>query len=160
MKKLRIECHINAFESLDELPKNIQELMHNAHVARLKAHAPYSNFLVGAALELSNGEIISGNNQENAAYPSGLCAERTAVYYAHSKYPNETILRMAISAGSTYKKTSTPIPPCGGCRQALMEYETLQDTPIELYFMGTEGPIAHSASIENILPLIFDKSVL
>ena len=121
MKKLKIECNINVFESLDELPKNIQKLMHHAQEARLKAHAPYSNFLVGAALELSNGEIISGNNQENAAYPSGLCAERTAIFYAHSKFPKDKILRMAITAASKNKKETTPIPPCGGCRQALVE---------------------------------------
>jgi cytidine deaminase len=160
MKKINIECNINVFESLDELPKNIQELMHNAQEARLKAHAPYSNFLVGAALELSNGEIISGNNQENAAYPSGLCAERTAIFYAHSKFPKQQILRMAICAGSEEKKWNIPIPPCGGCRQALVEYEQLQDISIELYFMGTEGQVAYSSSIKNILPLIFDKSAL
>ncbi|MGC6525415.1 MAG: cytidine deaminase [Flavobacteriaceae bacterium] len=160
MKKLKIECNINVFESLDELPKNIQKLMHHAQEARLKAHAPYSNFLVGAALELSNGEIISGNNQENAAYPSGLCAERTAIFYAHSKFPKEKILRMAITAGSKNKKETTPIPPCGGCRQALVEYEQLQDNSIELYFMGSDGRIAHSSSVENILPWVFDKSVL
>jgi cytidine deaminase len=160
MKKINIECNINVFESLDELPKNIQELMRNAQEARLKAHAPYSNFLVGAALELNNGEIISGNNQENAAYPSGLCAERTAIFYAHSKFPKQQILRMAITAGSKNKKETTPIPPCGGCRQALVEYEQLQDISIELYFMGTEGQVAYSSSIKNILPLIFDKSAL
>ena len=132
MKKINIECNINVFESLDELPKNIQELMRNAQEARLKAHAPYSNFFVGAALELNNGEIISGNNQENAAYPSGLCAERTAIFYAHSKFPKQQILRMAITAGSKNKKETTPIPPCGGCRQALVEYEQLQNKSIEL----------------------------
>ena len=160
MKKINIECNINVFESLDELPKNIQELMRNAQEARLKAHAPYSNFLVGAALELNNGEIISGNNQENAAYPSGLCAERTAIFYAHSKFPEQQILRMAITAGSKNKKETTPIPPSGGCRQALVEYEQLQNKSIELYFMGTDGRIAHSCSVENILPWIFDKSAL
>ena len=160
MKKINIECNINVFESLDKLPKNIQELMRNAQDARLKAHAPYSNFLVGAALELNNGEIISGNNQENAAYPSGLCAERTAIFYAHSKFPKQQILRMAITAGSKNKKETTPIPHCGGCRQALVEYEQLQNKSIELYFMGTDGRIAHSCSVENILPWIFDKSAL
>ena len=160
MKKINIECNINVFESLDKLPKNIQELMRNAQDARLKAHAPYSNFLVGAALELNNGEIISGNNQENAAYPSGLCAERTAIFYAHSKFPKQQILRMAITAGSKNKKETTPIPHCGGCRQALVEYEQLQNKSIELYFMETDGRIAHSCSVENILPWIFDKSAL
>lgn len=160
MKKLQIPCNINVYETLDELPKNVESLMYEAQHARSKAHAPYSNFLVGAALELSNGEIITGNNQENAAYPSGLCAERTALFYAHAQFPEEKIVRMAITAGSIHKETNTPIPPCGGCRQALIEYEQIQNMPIELYFMGTEGEIAHSESIENILPWIFDKRLL
>ena len=160
MKKHRIACNINVFETFDELPKNVQSLMHKAQQARSKAHAPYSNFLVGAALELSNGEIITGNNQENAAYPSGLCAERTAIFYAHSQFPKEDIIRMAITAGSKNKEATSPIPPCGGCRQALVEYEQIQGKSIELYFMGTKGEIAHSKSIENILPWVFDKKAL
>jgi len=160
MKKLQIACNINVFETFDELPKNVQSLMHKAQQARSKAHAPYSNFLVGAALELSNGEIITGNNQENAAYPSGLCAERTAIFYAHAQFPKEDIIRMAITAGSKNKVATTPIPPCGGCRQALVEYEQIQGQSIELYFMGTKGEIAHSKSIENILPWVFDKKAL
>jgi cytidine deaminase len=160
MKHHKIECIFNVYDSIEDLPKQVQKLMLLAQKARKKAYAPYSNFLVGAALELDNGELISGNNQENAAYPSGLCAERTAVFYAHSKWPNQNILKMAITAGSLRKTASTPIPPCGGCRQALVEYEQLQKTPIELYFMGTEGEIIHSKSVENILPWVFDKNML
>ena len=146
---------------MDELPKEIQILMDKAQRARLNAYAPYSNFLVGAAIELRNGEIIGGNNQENAAYPSGLCAERTAIFYAHGKYPKEEIVRIAITAGSIHGGENTiPIPPCGSCRQALVEYEQLQDKNIELYFMGTTGKIAHSKSIKNMLPWIFEKEVL
>lgn len=159
MKHQKIECNFNIFESIEELPQQVQKLMQRAAEARQNAYAPYSNFLVGAALELDNGEIISGNNQENAAYPSGLCAERTAIFYASSKWPNQNILRMAITAGTTLKKTSTPIPPCGSCRQALVEYEQHQKSPIELYFMGTEGEIIRSCSVENILPYVFDHSM-
>ncbi len=160
MKKVKIESTFEVYDTVEELANPIQVLIQKASEARKKAYAPYSKFLVGAALELENGELISGNNQENASYPSGLCAERTAVYYAGSKFPNQKILRMAIVAGSTINPTTKPIPPCGACRQALSEYEVKQNTPMELYFMGTCGQIAASKSVENILPWIFDKTVL
>lgn len=160
MKKITIESTFEVHDTIGELATPIQNLIQKASEAREKAYAPYSKFLVGAALELENGEIIAGNNQENASYPSGLCAERTAIYYAGAKFPNQKILRMAIVAGSTLNPTIKPIPPCGACRQALSEYEVKQNRPMELYFMGTSGQIAYSKSVENILPWIFDKTVL
>ena len=160
MKKIKIESTFEVYDSIEELAMPIQNLLKKAAEARKKAYAPYSKFLVGAALELENSELIAGNNQENASYPSGLCAERTAVYYAGAEFPNQKILRMAIVAGSTLNPTTKPIPPCGACRQALSEYEVKQNTPMELYFMGTSGQIAYSNSVENILPWIFDKTVL
>ena len=160
MKKVKIETSFDVYDTVEEFSTPIQSLIQKAAEARKKAYAPYSKFLVGAALELENGEIISGNNQENASYPSGLCAERTAVYYAGAEFPNQKILRMAIVAGSTLNPTTKPIPPCGACRQALSEYEVKQNAPMELYFMGTSGQIAVSNSVENILPWIFDKTVL
>ena len=160
MKEIKIESTIYVFDSLDELPKEIVLLMNKAIEAREKAYAPYSNFNVGAALLLDNNEIITGSNQENASYPSGLCAERTAIYYANSQYPNNKIVRMAITAGSKKNKTTVPIPPCGACRQAIAEYEVKQESPIEIYFMGEIGKIAKSDSLANLLPFIFDKSVL
>jgi cytidine deaminase len=160
MKKINIESTFEIYDSIKELEPSAQVLLEKAAEARKKAYAPYSEFLVGAALELENGEIISGNNQENASYPSGLCAERTAVYYAGAEFPNQKIIHMAIVAGSTINPTTKPIPPCGACRQALSEYEVKQSTPIKLYFMGTSGQIAVSKSVENILPWIFDKTVL
>ncbi len=160
MKEVKIESTLFVFESLDELPKDIQSLMSEAIKARKKAYAPYSKFSVGAALLLDNNEIIIGSNQENASYPSGLCAERTAIYYAGAKYPEATILRMAITAGSQNKPTDSPIPPCGACRQAISEYEIKQDSPIEIYFMGETGKVVKSNSLVNLLPLVFDKSVL
>ena len=160
MKKIKIETEFDVYDTISELAMSVQNLIKKATEAREKAYAPYSQFLVGAALELENGEIILGNNQENASYPSGLCAERTAIYYAGAEFPNQKILRMAIVAGSTKNPTTKPIPPCGACRQALSEYEVKQNTPMELYFMGTSGQIAYSNSVENILPWIFDKTVL
>ena len=109
---------------------------------------------------MDNGEIILGSNQENAAYPSGLCAERVAVFYAGAKYPEAKILKMAISAASDNTTTSAPIPPCGACRQSLAEYEIKQNTPIEIYFMGEIGSIYKSYSLKKLLPLLFDKKFL
>ena len=160
MKKIKIETEFDVYNTISELAMSVQNLIKKATEAREKAYAPYSQFLVGAALELENGEIILGNNQENASYPSGLCAERTAIYYAGAEFPNQKILRMAIVAGSTKNPTTKPIPPCGACRQALSEYEVKQNSEMELYFMGTSGQIAFSKSVENILPWVFDKTVL
>ena len=160
MKTVNIQTVLHIFENFEELPKEIQLLMENAKEARLKAYAPYSNFLVGAALLLENGEIISGSNQENASFPSGLCAERTVIYYAGAQFPKDKIIRMAIIAGSLKIQTNAPIPPCGACRQAIAEYEVKQESPIEIYFMGETGKVIKSESLENLLPLLFDKSFL
>ena len=160
MKEIKKECVLHVFDSIEELPFEILNLMNDAVEARKKAYAPYSKFQVGAALLLDNNIVITGNNQENASYPSGLCAERTAIYYAGSQYPKAKILKMAISASSAKKQTSKPIPPCGACRQAISEYEINQNTPIEIYFMGEIGAIAKSDSLSNLLPFTFDKSDL
>jgi len=160
MKEVKIESVLYVYDGVDKLPEDVQGLMAEARRIRLKAYAPYSDFLVGAALLLDNGEIISGNNQENASYPSGLCAERTAIYYAGAHFPDSKILKMALTAGSAVSQTMTPIPPCGACRQAIAEYEVKQESPIEIYFMGATGKVAKSNSLSDLLPLIFDRSVL
>jgi len=160
MKEVKIESKVFVFDSIKELPEDIIMLMSEAEKARNKAYAPYSKFNVGAALFLDNGEIITGSNQENASYPSGLCAERTAIFYAGAKYPKAKILKMAITAASQNQKTDKPIPPCGACRQSIAEYEVKQDLPIEIYFMGETGHVAKSNSLANLLPFVFDKSAL
>lgn len=160
MKEVKIDTTFTVYESLEELSSEIQELMFKAMEVRKNAYAPYSKFHVGAAILLSNGEIVTGSNQENASYPSGLCAERTAIYYAGAQFPNSKIVRMALTAGSIQHQTVTPIPPCGACRQAIAEYEVKQDSPIEIYFMGETGKVAKSDSLANLLPLVFDKSFL
>ena len=134
--------------------------MSQAVEVRKKAYAPYSQFRVGAALLLDNGKIVVGSNQENAAYPSGLCAERVAIYHAGSVYPEAKILKMAITAASDTNQTTAPIPPCGSCRQSIAEYEIRQDTPIEIFFMGEIGEVYKSASLKNLLPFMFDKKFL
>ncbi|MEZ4797633.1 MAG: cytidine deaminase [Flavobacteriaceae bacterium] len=160
MKQVKVESTFFIYDNIKDLPNDVQQLMQNASVARDNAYAPYSKFHVGAAILLDNNEVITGNNQENASYPSGLCAERTAIYFAGAKYPDVKILKMAIIAGSTKNVTSKPIPPCGACRQAIAEYEIKQESPIEIYFMGETGKVVKSNSLANLLPLMFDKSVL
>ncbi|MGE8344005.1 MAG: cytidine deaminase [Flavobacterium sp.] len=160
MKEINITTSFTIFDTLNELPTEIQDLMYQAIEVRKKAYAPYSKFKVGAALLLDNGKVILGSNQENAAYPSGLCAERTAIFYAGSTYPEAKILKMAITAASDINQTTAPIPPCGSCRQSIAEYEIKQDTPIEIYFMGEIGEIYKSSSLKNLLPLMFDKKFL
>ncbi|AXO80202.1 cytidine deaminase [Olleya aquimaris] len=160
MNEVKIETTLQVFDSITELPQDIQTLMDKASEARNKAYAPYSKFNVGAALLLDNNEVVTGSNQENASYPSGLCAERTAIYYAGAQFPEAKFLKMAIIAGSQINPTTEPIPPCGACRQAIAEYEVKQEQPIELYFMGETGKVVRSNSLANILPLVFDKSAL
>jgi cytidine deaminase len=160
MKDIIISTQFLAFESVQELPNDVQNLMSKAVEVRKNAYAPYSKFRVGAALLLDNGKIVLGSNQENAAYPSGLCAERVAVFHAGSNYPEAKILKMAITAASDTNQTTAPIPPCGSCRQSIAEYEIKQDTPIEIYFMGEIGAIYKSASLKNLLPFMFDKKFL
>jgi cytidine deaminase len=160
MKKIEIATTLSVYEAVEELPEDIQQLMHSAFEARDNAYAPYSNFYVGAAILMDNGEIITGSNQENASYPSGLCAERTAIYYAGAKYPQIGIKTMAISAKALKKGMTKPVPPCGACRQAIAEYEVKQKRPISLYFMGDTGQVFKSESLEDLLPLLFTQDYL
>lgn len=160
MKNIKIESQFKVFEHLKELNMDVQSLFKKAIEAREKAYAPYSKFLVGCAILLENGEIVTGSNQENASYPSGLCAERTAIYYAGAQFPNVKMLKMAIVAGSTAQRTEAPIPPCGACRQSVFEYEYKQDAAIEIFFKGEFGKILQSESLANMLPLTFNSSFL
>ena len=160
MKEISITTKFKAFDAIPDLPIDIQELMLQAVAVRKNAYAPYSKFRVGVAILLDNGKIVLGSNQENAAYPSGLCAERVAVFHAGAIYPAAKILKMAITAASDTNQTTTPIPPCGSCRQSIAEYEIKQETPIEIYFMGEIGIIYKSDSLKNLLPFMFDKKFL
>ena len=160
MKEINISTTFLAYDSINDLPSEIQLLMNQAIETRKNAYAPYSKFRVGAAILLDNDKIVVGSNQENAAYPSGLCAERVAIFQAGAIYPNAKILKIAITAASDNNPTLSPIPPCGACRQSIAEYEFKQEEPIELYFMGEKGEVYKSNSIANLLPLSFDKSAL
>ncbi|REE80012.1 cytidine deaminase [Lutibacter oceani] len=160
MKKVDLTTSISVYESIEELPNEVQVLMQKAIDTKKNAYAPYSKFKVGASLLLENGLIITGNNQENAAYPSGMCAERVAVWKAASDYPNVKILKLAISASSNSQILKEPVAPCGACRQTLSEYELKQKFNVEVYFMGEEGKIIKTNSIIDLLPIAFDKSFL
>jgi len=160
MKEISVTSSFIVYDNLKELSEDIQDLMNQAIEVRKNAYAPYSQFRVGAALLLDNGQIVLGSNQENAAYPSGLCAERVAIFHAGSVYPDAKILKMAITAASDTNQTKAPIPPCGSCRQSIAEYEIKQETPIEIYFMGEIGEVYQSASLKNLLPFMFDKKFL
>lgn len=154
-----LHIHYTIFSSLNDLPSKALQLMKDAIAARQKAYAPYSNFKVGAAVLLKNGRTFIGSNQENAAYPSGLCAERVAIYQASAQCPNEEIEMIAIS-GTAELPTCLPVSPCGACRQSLSEYETKQGKPISVYFMGAEGNIIATNSIKDLLPFLFDGSLM
>ena len=160
MKKLQISIPISVFDTVEELPIEVQGLMNEAIKIRKTAYAPYSKFHVGTAFLLENGEVITGNNQENAAYPSGMCAERVAVWQAASRFPDVKIKVIAITASSKNNPVTKPVAPCGGCRQALSEYEIKQNADIEIYFMGETGQIIKTESLHDLLPLAFDKSFL
>lgn len=160
MKKIKIESFLEVYSHQGELPEAISLLMDQAIQAREMAYAPYSKFYVGAAILLDNDVVVIGSNQENASYPSGLCAERTAIYYAGAQYPNKKIKAIAISATAQQKLTTNPIPPCGACRQAIAEYELKQKSPIAIYFMGAKGEVVKSDSLENLLPLTFKSEYL
>lgn len=160
MKKIQINTVFYEYPSMQCLSLEEKELMVQAIEVRKNAYAPYSKFRVGAAILLENGMVVLGSNQENAAFPSGLCAERTAVFQAGALYPNVKIRKIAISATSDIKVTKQPIPPCGACRQSLLEYENKQNEPIELLFMGAEGMVYKSPSVNNMLPFYFESSVL
>ncbi len=160
MKKVEIKTQITVFDSIEELPSAAKELMEKAIEAKQDAYAPYSKFKVGAAFLLDNGAIVTGSNQENAAYPSGMCAERVAIWSASAQFPDQKIVRLAISASSSSQITNEPVAPCGACRQTLSEYELKQKEKIEVYFMGEIGKVVKTDSLLDLLPIAFDKSFL
>lgn len=141
----------------DELSATDRELVDRARQAAQRAYAPYSHFSVGAAILLSDGAIIEGSNQENAAFPSGLCAERTAAFYAHSSHPDAKFRAIAISAIDTDgNEIASPIAPCGACRQSLLEYEVLAGAPVKVMLIG-RNEIYIIPSVKSLLPVAFTE---
>lgn len=139
----------------DELPVEIQSLVNKAKEAAEKAYAPYSDFLVGAALLLENKTVLTGNNQENAAFPAGICAERVVLTYAQANYPESKPVKIAIVARKRKEKTYSFVTPCGTCRQTLSEYEQRFKGPIEIYLLNQEGEVLKASGIDELLPFRF-----
>ena len=148
------------FNNISELELIEIQLLEEAEKAASKAYAPYSKFKVGCALLLENGLIVSGNNQENASYPLGLCAERVAFFNAGANYSGIKIKSAAIYAESELFEVKDFVSPCGACRQAMSEYEFNQKTAIPLIMKGKSGPIIKTNSVSSLLPLQFNRSSL
>jgi cytidine deaminase len=160
MKEINTGTSAFIFQDINELSDVDKNLMQAAIKASRNAYAPYSGFSVGAALLMEDDSIIIGNNQENAAYPSGMCAERVAIWKAGSSYPNKKVKKIAITAVSSNKQLDKPVGPCGACRQTLLEYEVNQKEDMEILFMGEIGNVVKANSIASLLPFSFDSSYL
>lgn len=160
MKILNYNITTTIYADRSELPENIRVLVGLAVDAARNAYSPYSNFKVGAAIELENGEVITGNNQENAAYPSGLCAERTTAFYASAHYPDQPFRRIVITSISPDAPSDKPVTPCGACRQALIEYEQKFNSDIEVWLVAEKGEIIQLKTIRDLLPFSFGSSYL
>lgn len=158
MKDLTITAVIKSWQ-WDELNEADRDLLQQAKDATQRSYAPYSKFSVGAAARLEDGTVITGSNQENAAYPSGLCAERTTLFYANSRYPDQPVKTLAVAARSEKDFLDMPIPPCGGCRQVILETEKRYNTPIRIFLYGTRE-IYEIHGVGDLLPLSFDGSAM
>lgn len=154
MKKFEIKVPVDV-ASFDELSEMEQRLVVMAREATHRSYAPYSHFCVGAAIMLDGEQIVTGSNQENVAYPSGTCAERTACFYAHAQYPDSRFKMIVIAArGTDGEFVENPVAPCGACRQALLEYETLAGHDVKVILCGKDK-FYILPSVKSLLPLAF-----
>lgn len=159
MKEIILQTRVKVC-GIDELAAHDREVVEAARKATANSYAVYSGFNVGAALRLSDGTIVSGTNQENVAYPSGLCAERTALFWANSQYPDKAVEVLAIAARTAQGELEKPIPPCGACRQVILETEKRFNTPIRIILYGTKECYVVEEGIKALLPLSFDAGFL
>jgi cytidine deaminase len=157
MKKIEVCTIVHQYSNIDELPLDEQQLLFAARDASSRSYSPYSEFKVGAAVLLENGEVITGNNQENAAYPSGLCAERTVIFWSNAQYPDKAIIKMAITAQKNGKFVDQPISPCGSCRQVMIESEKRFNTNMKTILDGKKY-IYVIKKAADLLPLQFTGS--
>ena len=159
MKELTIRIPIRVFD-YEELGADDRRLIDAAREATRRSYSPYSRFAVGAALRLLDGTFVSGSNQENAASPSGLCAERTTLFYANSRYPDQPVDTLAIAARNERGEfLAAPIPPCGACRQVMLETEKRYGHEMRILLYGTQG-IYEIQGVSGLLPLSFDASAM
>ena len=156
MMNKRITIDYVAYASVDEMEPRDRELVAAALEARKGSYSPYSKFRVGAALRLSDGTVLKGANQENIAYPSGLCAERTVMFYAGANYPGIPFDTLAVAGGNGDEVCEMPAAPCGACRQVMAEYQKLYGQPLKIILIGTQT-IYKFSRVDDILPLIFDS---
>jgi cytidine deaminase len=155
MKKVKYNFSFEVYESGEALNKHDAALVKQARKVTANAYAPYSNFNVGAVAKLANGKIVTGTNQENAAYPVCICAERVLLSTAATLFPNVAITTLAISYHNKNGKSNHPISPCGICRQSLLEYEERMKQPIRIILTGLEGKIYIIEKAGQLLPLSF-----
>lgn len=160
MEKRHLGFDLTIYKGIEALPPGDQELLIKAREASMGAYAPYSGFRVGAALLLGSGEVIIGSNQENASFPSGLCAERVAVFQKGARFPEGNIEVLAVFALSPGQDLKIPAAPCGNCRQSLLEYEHRQKSPIRILLQADSGSVYECPSVSALLPLGFDQSYL
>lgn len=153
MKDYKIEAVLHVYE-LAELSEEDRQLVEAAKQATQSSYSPYSKFRVGAAVRLQDGTVLLGANQENAAFPSGLCAERTALFAAGAQHPEVPVVALAIAARKGSNYLARPIPPCGACRQVISGFEERHATSIRILLYGTEGVLV-SEGISPLLPLRF-----
>lgn len=156
MERKELKISYKQYNSLTELPKDEKRLMEMAIEATAGSYSPYSTFRVGAAALMENGEIITAANQENAAYPSGMCAERSVLFYAHSKYPDIAVRALAVAAKHNGELTPQPTYPCGACRQVLYETQQRSGKPVKI-IIGSSTRILVLDSVSDILPFAFDN---
>ncbi|WP_276498153.1 cytidine deaminase [Pontibacter litorisediminis] len=157
--KLNIEISVDVLEPQELTPEE-QQAMQLAQEAANDAYAPYSNFLVGAALLLEDGTLFKGSNQENAAYPSGLCAERTALFALSAHHPKARIKLLAVTARRRQEQDFLPSMPCGACRQVMSEYEFKQQEPIPVLLQAADGKFYRFRSVSDLLPFQFTPDSL
>lgn len=155
MKKKAITISYTEYSSPEELSNEDSDLFAEAENAISNAYAPYSGFKVGAAIRLENGKVITGNNQENAAYPSGLCAERVAIFYGSSMYPDVPVKTIAITARAEGFEFQGPVAPCGSCRQVMAETENRYKNNLRVIMKGVSGKIFLVEGVNNLLPWMF-----
>lgn len=160
MKVNTIKIRFEEYESIGKLSVNEQQLLKDAKRAINSSYAPYSAFHVGAAVLLDNGKVVTGSNQENGAYPSGLCAERVALFHAKHQNPAACVKILAITAHADHFDIDHPITPCGACRQVIAEVQNRQTNPIRIILMGETGKVKIIEGIENLLPLMFKEEKL
>ena len=160
MQKRTISISFDEYTSLEELNSKDQILCLEAKKAMSNSHSPYSGFRVGVAVQLESGKIVYGSNQENVAYPSGLCAERVALFMIGTTYPDDKILSMAITAQTDHFLIKEPVTSCGACLQVIAEYEKKQSQPINVLFYCLNGTIIRTTGIKTLLPFAFEETRL